>query len=151
MYGAALRLSPLLPRPTLRKDSVVTWATASDRQDARLPAPDMSEGDTAAAKAAYAELVRNDSGAVRWMPDATPGSEGTRLFGQLADVQELNGASRPRPTLTPQVSLMMITPFIVLFQKQTELCCFIYLRYERASEPRAVQLPWKLPLLSGFT
>ena len=113
--------------------------------------PDMSEGDTAAAKAAYAELVRNDSGAVRWMPDATPGSEGTRLFGQLADVQELNGASRPRPTLTPQVSLMMITPFIVLFQKQTELCCFIYLRYERASEPRAVQLPWKLPLLSGFT
>jgi len=111
----------------------------------------MSEGDTAAAKAAYAELVRNDSGAVRWMPDATPGSEGTRLFGQLADVQELNGASRPRPTLTPQVSLMMITPFIVLFQKQTELCCFIYLRYERASEPRAVQLPWKLPLLSGFT
>ena len=65
----------------------------------------MSEGDTAAAKAAYAELVRNDSGAVRWMPDATPGSEGTRLFGQLADVQELNGASRPRPTLTPQVSL----------------------------------------------
>ena len=128
MYCAALRLSPLLPRPTLRNDSVryLGSATASDRQDARLPAPDMSEGDTAAAKAAYAELVRNDSGAVRWMPDATPGSEGTRLFGQLADVQELNGASRPRPTLTPQVSLMMITPRLLFFSRNKRSYAALY-------------------------
>ena len=43
-----------------------------------------------------------ESGAV-WKPDATPGSESTRLFEQLENIQELHGAIRPRPSLTPQV------------------------------------------------
>jgi len=45
-----------------------------------------------------------DSEPAQWLPGATPGSEDTRLFQQLADVQELIGVTRPRPHLTSQVS-----------------------------------------------
>jgi hypothetical protein len=43
-----------------------------------------------------------ECGAV-WRPDATPGSESTRLSEQLENIQVLHGAIRPRPSLTPQV------------------------------------------------
>jgi hypothetical protein len=43
-----------------------------------------------------------ECGAV-WRPDATPGSESTRLSEQLENIQVLHSAIRPRPSLTPQV------------------------------------------------